>query len=399
MTNIARVGTASMYDSSVRNINSRQSNLVDLMDKITAGKRVLRASDDPVAAAQAERARTRLTRTESDQRSLDAQRNIISYGEATLGEANKALQDFRDLLVNAGNGTFNQTSRDALVAQMTSLRDQLMGYANRKDSNGLPLFRGLDSSEQPVQGYTFAGQPGQPGSGDNSIPNSLDGAAAWMNVPTGNGVLEVNANQSNKGKAWADVGVISDPSAATALTTPVSVEFSMDADGKPRYSLDGGATFKPYKSGEAIEVAGMKLTITGEPAAGDSFTVSPSQRSNIFSVLDKAIDAVRNGSNTDGSTATGALTHAIAKGLAEIDTGMSRMQTVQSFAGDLLNRADRIETGLSAQSLQQEADRSRAEDLDMIPALSEKETQTVGLQAALQSYAQIQKLSLFNYIG
>lgn len=122
----------------------------------------------------------------------------------------------------------------------------------------------------------------------------------------------------------------------------------------------------------AIEVAGMKLTITGEPAAGDSFTVSPSQRSNIFSVLDKAIEAVRNGSNTDGSTATGALTHAIAKGLAEIDTGMSRMQTVQSFAGDLLNRADRIETGLSAQSLQQEADRSRAEDLDMIPALSEK---------------------------
>ncbi|WEE78264.1 flagellar hook-associated protein FlgL [Comamonas testosteroni] len=399
MTNIARVGTASMYDSSVRNINSRQSNLVDLMDKITAGKRVLRASDDPVAAAQAERARTRLTRTESDQRSLDAQRNIISYGESTLGEANKALQDFRDLLVNAGNGTFNQTSRDALVAQMTSLRDQLMSYANRKDSNGLPLFRGLDSSEQPVQGYTFAGQPGQSGSGDNSIPNSLDGAAAWMNVPTGNGVLEVNANQSNKGKARADVGVISDPSTATALTTPVSVEFSMDADGKPQYSLDGGATFKPYKSGEAIEVAGMKLTITGEPAAGDSFTVSPSQRSNIFSVLDKAIDAVRNGSNTDGSTATGALTHAITKGLAEIDTGMSRMQTVQSFAGDLLNRADRIETGLSAQSLQQEADRSRAEDLDMIPALSEKETQTVGLQAALQSYAQIQKLSLFNYIG
>ncbi|MDH1253828.1 flagellar hook-associated protein FlgL [Comamonas thiooxydans] len=399
MSNITRVGTASMYESSVRNINSRQSNLVELMDKITAGKRVLRASDDPVAAAQAERARTRLTRTESDQRALDAQRNLITHGESTLGEANTALQDFRDLLVNAGNGSFNQTSRDALVAQMTSLRDQLMTYANRKDSNGLPLFRGLDSSEKPVQGYNFAGQAGQSGSGDNSIPNALDGAAAWMNVPTGNGVLAVEVGEANKGKAWANVGVISDPAAATALTAPVSIEFSMDADGKPQYSLDGGATFAPYKSGEAIEVAGMKLTITGDPAAGDTFTVKPSERSDIFSVLDKAIDAVRNGSNADGSTASGALSHAIAKGLAEIDTGMSRMQTVRSFAGDLLNRADRIEYGLSAQSVQQEADRSRAEDLDMIPALSEKETQNVGLQAALQSYAQIQKLSLFNYIG
>ena len=399
MTNIARVGTASMYDSSVRNINSRQSNLVELMDKITAGKSVLRASDDPVAAAQAERARTRITRTESDQRALDAQRNLITYGESTLGEANTALQDFRDLLVNAGNGTFNQTSRDALVAQMSSLRGQLMTYANRKDSNGLPLFRGLDSSERPVQGYTFAGQAGQTSGADNNIPNSLDGAAAWMNVPTGNGVLAVEVGSANTGKAWADVGVISDPAQATALTTPVDVEFSMDADGKPQYSIDGGATFTPYKSGEAINVAGMKLTITGEPAAGDKFTVKPSERSDIFSVLDKAIDAVRNGSNADGSTASGALSHAIAKGLAEIDTGMSRMQTVRSFAGDLLVRADRIENGLSAQAVQQEADRSKAEDLDMIPALSEKETQNVGLQAALQSYAQIQKLSLFNYIS
>ena len=399
MTNIARVGTASMYDSSVRNINSRQSNLVELMDKITSGKRVLRASDDPVAAAQAERAQTRLTRTESDQRALDAQRNLITSGESTLGQANTALQEFRDLLVNAGNGTFNQTSRDALVAQMSSLREQLMTYANRKDSNGLPLFRGLDSSEKPVQGYTFAGQPGQSTGGDNGIPNALDGAAAWMNVPTGNGVLAVEASGTNTGKAWADVGVISDPSQATALTTPVDIDFSLDADGKPQYSIDGGATFKPYKSGEAIEVAGMKLTITGAPAAGDKFTIKPSERSDIFSVLDKAIDAVRNGSNADGSTASGALSHAIAKGLAEIDTGMSRMQTVRSYAGDLLNRADRIENGLSAQSVQQEADRSRAEDLDMIPALSEKETQNVGLQAALQSYAQIQKLSLFNYIS
>lgn len=210
MTNIARVGTASMYDSSVRNINSRQSNLVGLMDKITSGKSVLRASDDPVAAAQAERARTRITRTESDQRALDAQRNLITYGESTLNEANTALQDFRDLLVSAGNGTFNQTSRDALVAQMTSLREQLMTYANRKDSNGLPLFRGLDSSEQPVQGYTFVGQPGQTSGADNNIPNSLDGAAAWMNVPTGNGVLAVEAgawqHRQGLGRCGGDCG-------------------------------------------------------------------------------------------------------------------------------------------------------------------------------------------------
>ena len=60
---INRIGTANMYDSTINNLGSRQSSLVDLMEKTTAGKRVLRASDDPVAAAQAERARTRITRS------------------------------------------------------------------------------------------------------------------------------------------------------------------------------------------------------------------------------------------------------------------------------------------------------------------------------------------------
>ena len=42
---INRIGTANMYDSTINNLGSRQSGLVDLMEKTTAGKRVLRASD------------------------------------------------------------------------------------------------------------------------------------------------------------------------------------------------------------------------------------------------------------------------------------------------------------------------------------------------------------------
>ena len=42
---------------------------------------------------------------------------------------------------------------------------------------------------------------------------------------------------------------------------------------------------------------------------------------------------------------------------------------------------------------------SRAEDLDMIKGISDFENQQTGYQAALQTYASVQKLSLFNYIG
>jgi flagellar hook-associated protein 3 FlgL len=75
------------------------------------------------------------------------------------------------------------------------------------------------------------------------------------------------------------------------------------------------------------------------------------------------------------------------------------MQAVRSFAGDLLNRADTLTDHMSARSVQLEADRSAAEDVDMIAALSELKSLQTNYNAALQSYAQIQKLSLFDYIG
>ena len=402
---INRIGTANMYDSTINNLGSRQSSLVDLMEKTTAGKRVLRASDDPVAAAQAERARTRITRSENDQRVLGSQRDVIAQGESELGKAHGALQDFRDLLVQAGNGSYDQVARDALVQQMQSLREQILGYANAKDSNGLPIFRGLGSPDTPLQstppGSTSQLNPGQNTGSDTGLPISLDGHAAWLNVPTGNGVFEVGSGAANSGKAWADVGSVTAPSQVSGDS--YTLLFSKDpATGEVSYVINSSSATAsnpvvpatPYKNGQAITIGGQQISIKGDPANGDSFTMSPSKRTDIFTVLDQAIATVKSG--TTGSTA---LQQGLGRSMSELDSGMNRVQAMRSYAGDQLNRADRLESDMKDQALTQEGARSRAEDIDMITALSDIETQKVGLQAALQSYAQMQKLSLFNYIS
>ena len=122
--------------------------------------------------------------------------------------------------------------------------------------------------------------------------------------------------------------------------------------------------------------------------------MAPSQRTDIFTVLDQAIATVK-----AGTSGPAALQQGLGRALSELDSGMNRVQAVRSYAGDQLNRADRLDTGMKDDALTQEGARSRAEDIDMIKALSDVETQKVGLQAALQSYAQMQKLSLFNYIS
>lgn len=407
MANVNRYSTATMYANTVSMLSKQQKELADQIEHVSAKKKVLRASDDPVGAAQAERARTRLSRLDTDQRALNAQTATITYGESTLREMTDALQSFRDLTVQAGNGTFTQTERDALVQQMESLRTQILGYANRKDSNGLPLFRGLDSQEQIISGkYKYDGQSGQQSSSDYGIASSLDGALAFMSGSTGNGVLAVELGVpggTNSGKAWSDVGTIKDPAAAAAFMGPQTIQFAVDSTtGNTTYSLDGGTTFTAYKSGDAIRVGGMDVVITGVPADGDGFTVKRSERTDLFSVLDSAIATARNSGQMDGSTAFGELAHGLAKVQAEIDTAMNRVSTVRSYAGDLMKQSDRIGETLLARNEQMESQRAAAEDMndsEYIAALSQLQNQQLTVSAAMQSYASIQKLSLFNFIN
>lgn len=404
---ISRLGTANMYDRTINNINRQQNELASQMEHTSAGMRVIRPSDDPVAAAQAERARNRLERIASDQRGLDAQKATIEYGESTLRETMDALQSFRALMVNAGSGVYNQVQRDTLVEQLTSLREQIAKYANRVDSNGLPLFRGLDTKTGlPFPNDEEGIQSGQPNSGEFHIANSLNGVLAFFSGKTGNGVLEIDpyshaAGTPNQGKAHADIGVIKDPAVAAAVTTPIEITFHDNA-GVLSYSLDGGTTLSPYKEGAAISVAGMDVVIKGQPVVGDGFTIKPSTTISTFEALDRAIAAVRDNANPDGSTAYGTLAHGITQSLTELDIALNRVSTVRGLAGDLLNQAQRMSNTLLAREEQVEAQRVAAEQYDaegMVRAISQMQTQQTAVSAALQSYASIQKLSLLNYIS
>ena len=403
-----RLGTANTYDNTLANLTTRQSELSDLQEKLSAGKKVVRASDDPTGAAQAERAITRKTRVDVEQRALNLQRNSIAMSESTLGDAQNLLQRIRELVVNAGDGAASANDRTSMAEEMSSLRDQLFTYANKQDSNGIPLFGGLGSASNPftdfVTGVTFNGIPGQHASTPVSIPSTMDGQAVWMNVPTGNGVFNVNLGAANTGNAWADPGQVVNPSAITgdnytvtfsvsATTPPVTTYNVVDTTTATTVVPVAPATAPTYVDGQAIQFDGMSFTVHNAPANGDTLNVTPSTRSDLFAVLDSAINSIK------GKGDSNVLTHEVNRALVQIDTGMDRLRSARGQAGELLKRADIIDQNQSDKSLQLESDRSRAEDMDMVKGISQFQTQQTGYQAALQTYAQVQRLSLFNYLG
>ena len=416
-----RIATAHAYDSSIQNLQKRQQDLAESQMQLTSGKRVNSASDDPTGAARAERALASIARSDANKRSLEASRNVMNITESALGDAVELMQSARETLVAAGNGAYSDGERKALAVKLREIRNQLLSVANRPDGGGGFVFGGQGSATPPFvdssTGVSFIGQGGEAlASSSEKLNLTVDGDLVWLKARGGNGVFTTapgtNANTSgpNTGSGWITSGTVTAPSQlpyptpAGSSAPSYSVQFSV-AGGSTTYAVIDNSTTpattlssgQPFNSGKAIEITGkgMSVSIAGAPADGDSFTIGEATNNlNMFSSLDKTIAAL---SQTNAPSSS--IQQAVNTGMTEIDSILGNVQSARSAVGESLNRMDGIESRIETLKLAAATERSNAEDLDMVAAISNFQNQQTGYQAALQSYASVQRLSLFQYIN
>jgi flagellar hook-associated protein 3 FlgL len=394
-----RITTANQYDSAIETLQRRQREMSDAQTQLTSGQRVNRASDDPTAAARAERALATEARTVASQRAVDASRNAMTLAESALADGGELLQGMREVLVQAGNASYSDTERASLAERLAALRQQLLAVANRGDGNGGFLFAGQGSTQQPfldaAGGVQYRGINGemQAASGE-ALPLTVDGAAAWLQARSGNGVFETRAVSSST--AWVDGGRVTDAAALTGST--YTVQFSV-AGGSTTYAIlqDGNptaVTAAPYVSGQAIEVDGMSLRISGSPANGDSFEAAPAAPDlSVFDTLDRAIAELRQPGRTPAQ-----VTQGVQRGLRDLDQSLNALQSLRSRVGETMSLADGVDDRLEDLKLHAKSERADAVDLDMVEAISNFQNQQSGYDAALKTYASVQRMSLFQYL-
>ena len=396
-----RINTANGYTTALDSLMNRQSAMSDTQLQMTTGKRVNRASDDPAAAARSERALAAERRTVADQRAVDASNNAMTLTESALGDAGSLLQQAREALVAAGNGSYSDAERAGVANQLADLRQQLFAVANRTDGSGAYLFGGQGATQAPFVdlpgGVQFQGTAGQTqAAAGEPLPLTMDGGSTWMHARSGNGVFETRAVTST-GTAWIDSGSVTDPSLVTGST--YSLQFSVSG-GATTYSVlkDGVATAQTnvaFKPGQAIQVDGLSATISGQPAAGDVFQLAPANSNlSVFDALDRAIANLK----TPGRTST-QIAQGNAADLSNVDAVLNQLSGARSQIGATMNRIDGMTARLSQLKLSSQTERSNAEDLDMTQALSDFSNQQTGYDAALKAYSMVQRLSLFNYLG
>jgi len=396
-----RISTANAFEGGVTNLQNRQSDLTEAQIRLTSGKRVIRASDDPAAAARAERALGQVMRSETSQRSVAASRAAMQETESAIGDASDLLQQARETILAAGDASYGDQERKALADKLRGIRDQLFNVANRSDGAGGHLFAGQGATQPPFVdapgGVQFHGITGAAHTDVGvALPLTNDGQATWLSARTGNGVFETKAGPGVT-TAWIDSGQVVDPSALTG--SAYSIQFNVNG-GTTTYAVlkDGNptaVTAANYVAGQAIVVDGMSVRVDGAPVSGNRFDILPSTPTlSVFGAIDKAVSDLA----ATGQTMSQRL-QANGDNLRNIDAVSSSISAARSLAGVALNRADSEDTRLSAQKLAGQTERSAAEDLDMVAALSSFQNQQTGYDAALKSYSLVQRISLFQYLN
>jgi flagellar hook-associated protein 3 FlgL len=398
-----RIATSMIFDAGVASINRQWSQLQHLQQQVASGRRLLAPSDDPVAAARAlevTQSRDILTQYATNQQNANS---ALGLAEAQMSSLNGMFARLKELTVQAGNSTLTETDRKSIAFELRVRFDELLGIANAADGQGQYLFSGFMGATKPFAGTVeggvmYAGDDGQRKlqvSATRMLEVSDSGRDIFERIRNGNGTFVTRYAVGNVGTGVIDGGSVVGNFVADTYT----ISFAPSAGGLD-YTVTG-ATSGPvatgtYRSGDAISFNGASVVITGSPAAGDTFTVSPSESQSVFATLGRLILALESSASQPADAAKYA--NEIGFALRDLDQANDNFLRVRALIGSRMNELESLGNVNQDLQLQYQQTLSNLQDLDYAKAISDLTRKQTDLQAAQQSFARISQLSLFDYL-
>ncbi len=138
-----------LANNTLRHISSNYQRMGQIQDQLSTGKKITRASQDPVVAMNGMRYRTQVVEVEQFKRNLSETYNWMETTDATLDKVTQTLQRVRELTVQAANDTYTADQRENVRKEVSQLRDHLVGLANTKINNKY-IFNGTNTITPPV---------------------------------------------------------------------------------------------------------------------------------------------------------------------------------------------------------------------------------------------------------
>ncbi len=396
-----RVASQTIARQGVEAMQKLSAELARTQRQISSGRRMLSPSDDPAGSAQALALTRAIEQTGQHQRNAEIARNRLALEEEVMIGVGNILQRVRELALQANNATQTDETRGFIAAEVREMLDELYQLSNTRDSEDHYLFAGYSVRTQPfvrdAAGVQYRGDQGQrllQIGQDRQIADGDSGARVFQLIRNGNGVFTTTANTANTGTGVIDEGSVVDPSLLVPDT--YTVNFTTATDYEVLDSSAAVVASGTYADGNAISFNGIQFSISGQPAAGDSFTISPSVNRDVFAMLEDLITTLETG--TFNETGRARLTNEVNTALTDLDRAIGHVLEVRTLVGARLSAIETQQDNNEGLTLQLKETLSGIQDLDYAEALTRLNQQLGVLEAAQQSFVRVQNLSLFNFL-
>jgi flagellar hook-associated protein 3 FlgL len=393
-----RISTVGFQNDAVAQMQALESAIAKTQSQLSTGLQIQNAADNPSGMAQVNELNVELSASEQYVTNGNAASANMKLEEQALTEATNVLQSAQDLAVQANNSSLSASERQNIAAQLQQQLQQLVGIANSTDSNGNYLFGGYASSAQPFAqtgssvSYSGADAVNQIQISANQRISAGDtGASVFMNNPAGNGTFTTAAGLTNTGTGSIDAGSVTSPAAWVPGT--YTITFTSPTAYQVTNSADVVLTSGTYTSPGTIAFNGVQATVSGTPAAGDTFTVASAGTASVFSTLSNLITTLNSTTLNQGQ-----LTTQISGALEQLGGAITNMDNVQASVGARIDAINSSQSTAQSEQTDLQSSISQLADVDYAAATTQLNTEEVGLQAAQESYASLAKLSLFNYL-
>ncbi|MDN7905594.1 flagellar hook-associated protein FlgL [Burkholderia diffusa] len=410
-----RISTTQFYQLNVGQMNDQQAQLAQLYQQISSGVSLTTPADNPVGAAQA----VQLSMTSATLSQYAANQNValasLQAEDQTLQNVGTVLGSIQSVIVRAGDGSLADSDRAALSTQLEGYRDQLLSLANSTDGAGNYLFAGYKNSSAPFTknaagGISYVGDTGTRTvqiDDSRSVPQGDSGLSVFMSVQALGSSPVQAAGAGNTGTATIGNVTVTDPSAATNAHQ-FTITFGGTA-AAPTYTVTDNTASPPtttpaqaYTSGTAIALGGgMKVAVSGTPAVNDTFSVTPAPQASgvdVFSTLDSMITALKT-PVTGNPTASAALSNAMGTAATKINNTMRNVTTVLASVGGREQEVKAMQAVNQTAALQTSSNLSDLTSTNMVTTISQYLQVQNALSGAQKAYAQLQNMSLFQYIN
>jgi len=382
-------------------LDSLESNLSQTQNQVSSGLAFTTPSQNPIAAGTVDNYNQVLAQSKQYTANGNSAQTSLETEGNSLTQLQNQLQSLRSLALEANSGTQTGEDLTAIAAQATQIQNSLLTLANTQDGNGQYIFSGFATQTQPfaltATGASYAGDQGQRQvqiAAGQTVAAGDNGDTVFNQIKTGNGVFTVAANAGNTG-----TGVIGATTVSGAAGYTGGI-FSINFTAANTYNIENAASVVvgsgTYTPGQTITYGGAQVTLSGQPAVGDYFNVTPSGNQSLFTTVQNLVTALQAGAGAPSGGS--ALSNSIATALNNIDQAISQTSTVQAGVGGRLNTITTQQSVGTSQQTQLQQSISSLQSLDYASAITSLDSQNTTLSAAMQAYTLTQGLTLFKYL-